>query len=113
MSGETPCVIGKDIQIKGELSGSEDLVVEGRVEGHIALQNHLTVEATGQLVAEITTQSMEVHGEVSGNIQAQETVSINADSKVLADIKAPRVIIEDGARFKGRVEMDVELPSDI
>lgn len=113
MNEDTPCVIGKDIQIKGNLSGSEDLVVEGRIEGHIALQNHLTVEATGQLVAEITTRSMEVHGEVSGNIEAEQTVSINTNSKVLADIKAPRVIIEDGARFKGRVEMDVELPNDI
>lgn len=113
MNEDTPCVIGKDIQIKGNLSGSEDLVVEGRIEGHISLQNHLTVEATGQLVAEITTRSMEVHGEVSGDIQAEDTVSINTNSKVLADIRAPRVIIEDGARFKGRVEMDVELPDDI
>ncbi len=113
MGTETPCVIGKGIQIKGTLNGAEDLVIEGRVEGHITLRNHLTIESTGQLVADISTESLEVHGEVSGNIEAAQMVSINADAKVLADIRAPRVIIEDGARFKGRIEMDVELPNDI
>jgi cytoskeletal protein CcmA (bactofilin family) len=113
MATETPCVIGKGIQIKGNLSGAEDLIIEGRVEGHIALRNHLTIEATGQLVADISTRSLAVHGEVSGSIEAEEMVSINADAKVLADIRAPRVIIEDGARFKGRIEMDVQLPKDL
>ena len=113
MASETPCVIGKGIQIKGNLSGAEDLVIEGRVEGHIALRNHLTIESTGQIVADIETRSLSVHGEVHGNIEAEEMVAINADAKVVADIRAPRVVIEDGARFKGRIEMEVELPADL
>jgi len=113
MATDHPCVIGKGIQIKGNLSGAEDLIIEGRVEGHITLRNHLTIESTGQIVAEIAIHSLAVHGEVSGNIEAEEMVAINADAKVLADIRAPRVVIEDGARFKGRIDMDVELPSDI
>jgi len=113
MAADSPCVIGKGIQIRGNLSGAEDLIIEGRVEGHIALSNHVTIESTGQIVADISTRSLSIQGEVSGNIEAEDTVSINADAKVLADIRAPRVIIEDGARFKGRVEMDVELPDDI
>jgi cytoskeletal protein CcmA (bactofilin family) len=110
---DTAGVIGRGLFIKGELHGEEDLIIEGRVEGHIALSNHVTIEKTGQIVADISTRSLAIRGEVSGNIEAEDTVSINADAKVLADIRAPRVIIEDGARFKGRVEMDVELPDDI
>lgn len=113
MAADPPCVIGKGIHIKGNLSGAEDLVIEGQVEGHISLKNHLTIESTGQIVAEIATRSLSIQGEVSGNIEADEMVAVNADAKVVADIRAPRVIIEDGARFKGRIDMDVELPSDI
>ena len=113
MAADTPCVIGKGIQIKGNLSGAEDLIIEGRVEGNISLKNHLAIESTGQIVAEMSTRSLSVQGEVSGNIEAEEMVEIKADAKVVADIRAPRVIIEDGARFKGRIEMDVQLPNDI
>jgi cytoskeletal protein CcmA (bactofilin family) len=113
MAAESPCVIGKGIQIKGNLSGAEDLIIEGRVEGNISLKNHLAIEATGQIVADMSTRSLSVQGEVSGNIEAEEMVEIKADAKVVADIRAPRVIIEDGARFKGKIEMDVQLPNDI
>ena len=85
-------------------------VIEGAVEGHIALKNHLTIKETGQITADISTESMLVQGRVSGQIDANDLVSLSADASVVADIKAPRVVIEDGARFKGRIEMDVELP---
>ena len=107
------CVIGRGIQIKGNLSGAEDLIVEGEVEGHIALKNHLEIKESGSLTADITTQSLLVHGRVSGNIEAEDLVSLSAAANVVADIRAPRVVIEDGARFKGRIEMAVELPDDI
>jgi len=107
---DNPCVIGRGITIKGNLTGSEELVIEGSVEGHIALKNHLTIKETGQITADITTESMLVQGRVSGQIDANDLVSLSADASVVADIKAPRVVIEDGARFKGRIEMDVELP---
>jgi cytoskeletal protein CcmA (bactofilin family) len=107
------CVIARGIQIKGNLSGSEDLVVEGSVEGHISLKNQLTVMDTGEITADISVQSLEVQGKVSGQIDASEMVSLTSASNVVADIRAPRVVIEDGARFRGRVEMDVDLPADL
>jgi cytoskeletal protein CcmA (bactofilin family) len=110
---DSPCVIGRGITIKGNLSGAEDLVVEGGVEGHIALKNELTIMETGVIDADISTQALLVHGRVSGNIEADDLVSLSADAQVVADIRAPRVVIEDGARFRGRIEMDVELPEDI
>lgn len=110
---DVPCVIGRGITIKGNLSGAEQLVIEGTVEGHISLKNHLTIKETGRITADITTHSLLVHGQVSGNIEADDLVSLSSEASVVADIKAPRVVLEDGARFKGRIEMDVELPPGI
>ncbi len=108
-----PCVIGRGITIKGNLAGSEELVIEGNVEGHIVLKEHLTIKETGRITADIEVHSLLVLGAVSGNIDAQDLVSLSAEASVVADIRAPRVVIEDGARFKGRIEMDVELPPGI
>jgi cytoskeletal protein CcmA (bactofilin family) len=110
---ETPCVIGKGITIRGNLTGSEELVIEGTVEGQIQLKNHLTIQATGRITADISVESLSVLGRVSGNIDAVELVSLSAEASVVADIRAPRVVLEDGARFKGRIEMDVDLPPGI
>ncbi len=110
---DNPCVIGRGITIKGNLAGAEELVIEGAVEGHISLKNHLTIKESGRITADITTESLLVHGQVSGNIEANDLVSLSAEASVVADIKAPRVVLEDGARFKGRIEMDVELPPGI
>lgn len=107
---DNPCVIGRGITIKGNLSGAEELVIEGAVEGHIALKNHLTIKETGRITADITTESVLVQGQFSGNIECNDLVSLSAEASVVADIKAPRVVLEDGARFKGRIEMDVDLP---
>lgn len=110
---DNPFVIGRGITIKGNVSGAEDLVIEGTVEGHISMKNHLTIMESGSIQADISTLSLEVHGRVSGNIDADDMVSLSAESNVVADIRAPRVVIEDGARFKGRIEMDVKLPDDL
>ena len=79
----------------------------------ICNKNHLTVLESGQITADIATSSLEVHGRVSGNIEADDLVSLSSAANVVADIRAPRVVIEDGARFKGRIEMDVKLPPDV
>jgi cytoskeletal protein CcmA (bactofilin family) len=110
---ETACTIGKGIQIRGNMSGSGDLIIEGRVEGHIALQDHLTVEDSGTVVADIESRELTVNGKMSGNIDAGERVSISSTATIIGDIRAPRVVIEDGARFRGNIEMDVPLPKDI
>src|SRR6478736_6176746 len=106
-------IIGKGIVIKGSLSGGGDLVIEGRIEGQIALKNHLTIESTGKVQADIRAEELTINGEASGNIDAGVKVSINASARVSGDVKAPRVVIEDGAVFNGTVEMDVKLPDDI
>jgi len=113
MAQEQIGIIGKGIVIRGNLTGGGDLVIEGRVEGQIALKNHLTIEATGKVQADIRAEELTINGEASGNIDASSKVSINANAKVAGDIKAPRVVIEDGAVFNGSVEMDVKLPDDI
>lgn len=113
MMSEPPGVIGKGISIRGNLSGGGDLIIEGMVEGQISLKNHLTIEETGVVRADIEAERLTIKGEMSGNIVASEKVAILTNAKVSSDIKAPVVIIEDGARFKGNVDMDVQLPDGV
>lgn len=110
---DNPCVIGRGITIKGNLSGAEELIIEGAVEGHIVLKNRLTIRESGRVTADVATESLLIHGQVNGNIECNDLVSLSAEANVVADIKAPRVVLEDGAHFKGRIEMDVELPPGI
>jgi len=106
-------IIGKGITIRGSLTGGGDLVIEGRVEGQINLKNHLTIEGSGKVEADIRADELTINGEAAGNIDASTKVAINASAKVNGDIKAHRVVIEDGAVFNGSIEMDVKLPDDI
>lgn len=106
-------IIGRGITIRGTLSGGADLTIEGRVEGHIALKNHLTIEPSGTVQAEVKVENLTIHGEMVGDITANDRVSISTSAKVKGDIRAPRVVIEDGARFNGSIDMDVKLPDDI
>lgn len=99
--------IGQSIQIKGELTGNEDLTIEGKVEGKVFLKDHnLTVGANGRIVAEISAKTVMVVGEVVGNITADDKVEIAATGAMKGDIVAPRVVLADGARFKGSIDMD-------
>jgi len=106
-------VIRKGIKIRGSLSGGGDLVVEGHIEGQVDLKNHLTIETTGKVQADMRAEQLTVNGEASGNIDASSRVTINASACVKGDIRAPRIIIEDGAVFNGSIEMDVKLPDGI
>ncbi len=113
MANPDPCTIGQGITINGRLTGDEDLIIEGRVEGTITLNNHLIVEQTGTVVADVQTVELTIRGQVTGNITATDVVSILAEATVIGDITAPRIIIEDGTRFKGNIEMDVPLPEGL
>ncbi len=113
MAAEPPGVIGKGISIRGNLSGGGDLIIEGTVEGQISLKNHLTIEETGVVRADIEAERLTIKGEASGNITASERVAILANAKVMGDINSPVVIVEDGAGFKGNIDMDVQLPDGI
>jgi cytoskeletal protein CcmA (bactofilin family) len=98
--------IGKSVIIKGELSGSEDLTIEGQVEGKIELkQNVLTIGPNGKIKAQILAKAVVVQGEVIGNISATERVDIRDAGSVDGDLSAPRVAIADGAHFRGSIDM--------
>ena len=99
--------IGQSIHIKGELTGNEDLTIEGKVEGKVFLKDHnLTIGANGKLVAEIQAKTVMVLGEVTGNITADDKVEVAASGTLRGDIVAPRVVLADGAKFKGAIDMD-------
>jgi cytoskeletal protein CcmA (bactofilin family) len=98
--------IGKSVVIKGELNGSEDLTIEGHVEGKIELRDHvLTIGPNGRIKAELFAKSVVVLGEVIGNVSASEKVDIRENGSVEGDITSPRVAIAEGAHFRGSVDM--------
>ena len=98
--------IGKSVVIKGELTGSEDLTIEGHVEGRIDLkENVLTIGPNGKIKAEVFAKSVVVLGEVTGNVTASEKVDIRDNGSVDGDIASPRVAIAEGAHFRGSVDM--------
>ena len=98
--------IGKSVVIKGELNGSEDLTIEGHVEGKIELKDHvLTIGPNGKIKAQVFAKSVIVLGEVNGNVTATEKVDIRDGGSVDGDIISPRVAIAEGAHFRGSVDM--------
>jgi cytoskeletal protein CcmA (bactofilin family) len=98
--------IGKSVVIKGELNGSEDLTIEGQVEGTIQLRDHvLTIGANGKIKAQVFAKAVIVLGEVTGNVTATEKVDIRDNGSVEGDIVSPRVAIAESAHFKGSVDM--------
>jgi cytoskeletal protein CcmA (bactofilin family) len=103
---EEPASIGKSIVISGELSGSEDLTIEGHVDGKIELRDHvLTIGSNGRITAQVSAKLIVVLGHVKGNLTATEKVDIRESGSVEGDIVAPRVAIADGSHFRGSVDM--------
>ncbi len=99
--------IGQSIEIKGELSGNEDLTIEGKVDGKIDLKEHnLTIGSNGKIRAEIAAKTVLVIGEVVGDIVAHDKVEIAESGSVRGDITAPRVVLADGSRLKGSIDME-------
>ncbi len=98
-------VVGHSILISGKLTGDEDLTVRGRVEGELTLSRTLIVEPTGVVKANVAVKNAIVSGVVVGNINATESVELTREGRMVGDIHAPRVIIVDGASFRGRVDM--------
>jgi cytoskeletal protein CcmA (bactofilin family) len=98
--------IGKSVVIKGELSGSEDLYVDGQVEGSISLKgNSLTVGPNGQVKATVEAKGIVVLGKLEGNIQASDRVELRKSAIVTGDISTQRIAIEEGAYLKGKVDI--------
>jgi cytoskeletal protein CcmA (bactofilin family) len=100
-------VLGAGIEVRGQISGSEDLQIDGKVDGPIRLNGQkLTVGATGKLNSEISAREVVVHGSVTGNLQTTDRVEIRKDASVVGDVKAARISVEDGAHFKGKIEIE-------
>ena len=96
---------GSSLVIKGELSGSEDLAIEGKVEGKISLPDHvLTIGLGAQVAAEVIARVVILHGSVSGNVTAYERVEVKATGRMNGDLVTPKVQMSDGATFTGRLE---------
>src|SRR5260370_38995676 len=110
----SPGLVGKAIRMKGELHGEEDLVIEGQVEGTIALKkNHLILERSAVITAHVEVENITIKGQMNGNTSASNKVEIAADAKVVGDIKAPRVAMAEGAHSRDRFGMDVKLRAAI
>jgi cytoskeletal protein CcmA (bactofilin family) len=100
-------IIGSTIVIDGEITGNEALIIQGTVKGRIGLKESLYVDESGVVEADIETENVEVNGSVTGNITASERVEIKSDGRMVGDIRSPRILIADGAAFKGHIDMDV------
>jgi cytoskeletal protein CcmA (bactofilin family) len=107
--GKSPvAVIGPKIFFKGELSGEEDLLVQGRVEGKIDLKgHHLTIGSQGVIKANVTAKTITIEGTIEGDVVAVEHIAVKNGSRVNGNLKAERVTLEDGAKFRGAIDMDV------
>jgi cytoskeletal protein CcmA (bactofilin family) len=101
--------IGKSIVIKGDLTGDEDLIVEGKVEGRIHLPNHkVTIGQGGTVEAEVHAKQIVVIGRIAGNVSAGERLEIQASGIVHGDVRAPRLVVQEGAALNGSIEMSVK-----
>lgn len=102
-------VIGPKITFKGELSGEEDLLIQGTVEGTINLTGmHLTIGRQGVIKANVSAKTITVEGKVEGDITASDHIAVKNGSKIQGNMKAERVTLEDGAKFRGAIDMDME-----
>ncbi|MBL4684718.1 MAG: polymer-forming cytoskeletal protein [Nannocystaceae bacterium] len=99
-------VIGSTIVIDGEITGDEDLVVHGTVKGRVSLRENIIVEESGVVEANVETATITIHGTVTGDIAASERAELKGNCHVVGDIRAPRILIADGASFKGNVDME-------
>jgi cytoskeletal protein CcmA (bactofilin family) len=99
------CVIGAKTSVKGEITGDEDVLVEGRVEGQIRITRDLRVGPSGAVKAKVEAQTVVVSGEIVGDCQAVTRVEIQASGKLTGNIKAPKIIISEGAQFRGNSDM--------
>ena len=105
----SPSTVGPGVSINGRISGDDELLVHGTVEGTIALEDTLTVEDDGTVVADIDADNIVIRGSLEGEVVARQAIELVEGCLVTGNLRAPRIIIEEGARFQGNIDMDVEL----
>jgi len=105
--------LGSSLHVKGEITGNEDLQIDGSVEGLIQLdERKLTVGATSKVIADVIAREVVVYGNVKGNLRAKDRIEIKKDGSVVGDLTTSRIMIEDGAYFKGSIEIDKSAEKD-
>jgi cytoskeletal protein CcmA (bactofilin family) len=105
--------LGASLHVKGEITGNEDLAIDGSVEGLVHLEDRkLTVGASARLTADVIAREVVVYGNVKGNLRARDRIEIKKDGSVVGDLTTARIMIEDGAYFKGSIEIDKAGESD-
>jgi cytoskeletal protein CcmA (bactofilin family) len=106
-SGSSTARLGASLHIKGEITGNEDLQIDGSVEGLVQLDDRkLTVGASARVTADLVAREVIVYGNVKGNLRARDRIEIKKDGSVVGDLTTARIMIEDGAYFKGSIEID-------
>ncbi|HET6371605.1 MAG TPA: polymer-forming cytoskeletal protein, partial [Nitrospiria bacterium] len=99
-------LIGASIKIKGQISGNEDLIVDGVIEGKIDLKNHhLIVGPAGRVKADVSARRVTLRGEIRGNVKGHEMIHIDKTGKMIGDLVTPKIVIEEGALFTGGIQM--------
>jgi len=106
-SGSGTARLGASLHVKGEITGNEDLAIDGSVEGLVQLEDRkLTIGASAKVTADVVAREVVVYGNVKGNLRARDRIEIKKDGSVVGDLTTARIMIEDGAYFKGSIEID-------
>jgi len=106
-AGTASARIGPSVQVKGEINGSEDLEIHGSVEGTVSLdERRLTIGPTAKVSADLSAREIVIYGSVKGNLRAKDRIEIKKDGSVVGDLSTARIMIEDGAYFKGSIEIE-------
>ena len=111
--GSTETVLGKDVRIRGRISGEGNLVVQGTLEGDVVLRGDFTLDDGAEAQSSITANDVTVSGTLEGGIQAEGDFTVTSTGKFSGDVRAAQVTIEEGATFAGRLEADFELPAEL
>lgn len=104
-----PSTISSDVSISGRVTGDGELSVHGAIEGEIVLDAPLNIEEDGRVVADVDAENVVIRGELEGEVVARQAVELVEGCTVTGNLRAPRIIIQEGARFQGNVDMDVDL----
>jgi cytoskeletal protein CcmA (bactofilin family) len=106
--------IGRTTRVVGRVTGDGDLLVEGRIDGELTIKGHLHVASGGHVTSSVVhADEVTIEGGIDGDVQARGAVLLRAEARLRGGIHAGRIAVDDGARFSGRIEMDVELPSEL
>ncbi len=111
--GSTETVLGKDVRIRGRISGEGNLVVQGTLEGEVVLRGDFTLDDGADAHSSITANDVTVSGTLEGGIQAEGDFTVTSTGTYSGDVRAAQVIVEEGATFAGRLEADFELPAEL